>query len=75
MRYVQWNWIASREGESNYLDASDTSEGFIASFRQSSVLSEGEKTEYIMVQYDQDGTVHGYPVTVNYLRSRGAAIR
>jgi hypothetical protein len=37
--------------------------------------SEGKKTDYIMVQYDQSGCVHGYPVTVDYLRSRGAIIQ
>lgn len=37
--------------------------------------SEGKKTEYIMVQYDQSGAVHGYPVTVGYLESKGAVIQ
>jgi hypothetical protein len=36
--------------------------------------SEGKKTDYIMVQYNCDGAVHGYPVTAAYLRSKGAAI-
>ncbi len=34
--------------------------------------SEGQKTEYVFVQYTSDGTVHGYPATSKYLESRGA---
>ena len=35
--------------------------------------SNGEKTECILVQYNSDGAVHGYPVTREYLRKRGAS--
>ncbi len=48
---------------------------FYRHFPQYIGASEGKKTEYIMVQYEQDGSVHGYPVTVGYLRSRGAVIQ
>jgi hypothetical protein len=37
--------------------------------------SEGKKTNYIMVQYDRSGSVHGYPVTAHYLRSKGAVVQ
>jgi len=36
--------------------------------------SEGRKTPYILVQYNNDGSVHGYPVTKEYLKSKGALI-
>lgn len=36
--------------------------------------SQGEKTSYILVQYNSDGAVHGYPVTEGYLRSKGATL-
>jgi hypothetical protein len=32
--------------------------------------SEGKKTQYILVQWNRDGTVHGYPVTERYLRQQ-----
>ena len=34
--------------------------------------SSGEKTNYIFVQYNISGEVHGYPVTAAYLRQKGA---
>jgi hypothetical protein len=37
--------------------------------------SSGRQTDYIMVQYSRDGSVHGYPVLAEYLRSRGAVIQ
>ena len=36
--------------------------------------SEGIKTDYILVQYENNGSVHGRPVTAAYLRSRGAPL-
>ena len=32
----------------------------------------GERTPWMLVQYNNEGTVHGYPVTESYLRSKGA---
>jgi hypothetical protein len=34
--------------------------------------SNGKRTEYIIVKYNSDGSVHGYPVTSDYLKSKGA---
>ena len=34
--------------------------------------SQGKRTNYIHVQWNQEGSVHGYPVTREYLKSRGA---
>lgn len=36
--------------------------------------SEGEPTEFILVQWNNEGSVHGYPVTRRYLIERGAAL-
>jgi hypothetical protein len=36
--------------------------------------SEGKKTDYVLVKYNNDGSVHGYPVTARYLKSKGAVI-
>ena len=48
---------------------------FYRAFPRCIGASEGKKTDYIMVQYDESGAVHGYPVTMDYLRSRGALIQ
>ena len=37
--------------------------------------SNGEKTSCILVLYQQTGSVHGYPVTLEYLKSKGAKVR
>ena len=36
--------------------------------------SQGKKTNYVLVQYNNNGSVHGYPVTESYLRQRGAQL-
>ena len=36
--------------------------------------SEGIKTDFVFATYSNDGSVHGYPVTTQYLRDRGATI-
>ena len=37
--------------------------------------SDGLKTNYILVQYNSTGSVHGYPATADYLRGLGEAKR
>ena len=37
--------------------------------------SDGKKTNRILVVYEQIGSVHGYPVTLEYLKSKGAKVR
>ncbi len=36
--------------------------------------SEGEFTRFIIVQYEKNGSVHGYPITENRLRQKGAKL-
>ena len=36
--------------------------------------SDGQKTPYILVQYNHTGDVHGYPISVEGLRRAGAEI-
>jgi len=36
--------------------------------------SEGIKTDYILVQYENDGSVHGWPVTEKYLKLQGVVL-
>jgi hypothetical protein len=36
--------------------------------------SQGSKTDYLLVQYEHNGSVHGWPVTLAYLKSQGAPI-
>ncbi len=37
--------------------------------------SKGEKTNCILVLYQKTGSVHGYPVTPEYLKSKGAKVQ
>jgi hypothetical protein len=34
----------------------------------------GSKTKYILVQYNNNGSVHGYPASEAYLRDKGAQL-
>jgi hypothetical protein len=36
--------------------------------------SKGEPTEYVYVNYAQEGAVHGYPITVDGLREKGVRV-
>ena len=36
--------------------------------------SKGKETEYLWVEYHQSGSVHGYPITEDELRSYGVKI-
>lgn len=37
--------------------------------------SDGKKTSCILVLYQESGSVHGYPVTLEYLKSKGAKVQ
>ena len=47
---------------------------FYRAFDRCIGASEGQRTNYIFVQWNSEGSVHGYPVTKRYLKSKGAAL-
>ena len=60
---------ASRDGE--LLPTECNVRKFYRRFQSFIGASNGQKTEYIMVIYQANGTVHGFPVTKQYLRDLG----